>query len=631
MSISDAELARRRAENARIYPRFPLGDPSADGFSSPFESAVALVRRPTAKLRNESIDQIPLRLLILKKGWDTVECELKVDNLQESPDYEALSYAWGDSKDLVEIKCCGQTFSIGRNLQSALKRLRSSTGDRILWIDAICINQADKQERAEQVAFMGRIYGAARHALVWLGEPAEDVTAFDTITELSKTLPERKVKPSTESNLSQISNVNAEYPSHKNALNEVRFRHLLSFFSRSWFERVWVIQEVSRAKNVVVMSGKQVLPWEKFIKVVLSFSDAISYLKKEYGPEESLRGVIALDNLPAMDSLRRNNEKMSLFAILCVASTYKSTDERDKLFALLALGNRASIRVQPDYISDFFHVFRRHVIYELEERHRLDYLARPPIRRTDWPSWVPDWTESSRSSYFYTAMNHGFRAAGDTEPILGISKDKKVLSIKGKIVDYVDVLVDPINRPWKRQLGIDSENVRPEELFQWFQECMACVPVELELVNDYRKNSALHALLRTFACTGVRGSPRKGYFSPSLSQSDTASIKRTLKDIYAAKRANRDLSPALIALASQLYPAVADRQFFKSTESRLGWVSKRAIRGDAVCVLLGGAIPFVLRHRGGDEWKIIGECYVDGLMQGEAMQAEDGGCTFRIT
>ena len=154
MSISDAELTWRRAENAKIYLRFPLSDPSADGLSSPFENAVALVRRPTAKLRNEGVDRVPLRLLILKKGWDTVECELKVDNLHGSPDYKALSYVWGDPKDLVEIRCCGQAFSIGSNLHSALKRLRSSTVDRILWVDAICINQADKQERAEQVAFM---------------------------------------------------------------------------------------------------------------------------------------------------------------------------------------------------------------------------------------------------------------------------------------------------------------------------------------------------------------------------------------------------------------------------------------------------------------------------------------------
>jgi len=213
---------------------------------------------------------------------------------------------------------------------------------------------------------------------------------------------------------------------------------------------------------------------------------------------------------------------------------------------------------------------------------------------------------------------------------LGISKDKRVLLIKGKIVDYVDVITKPLDRPWKRQLGIDSESVRLEELFEWLQECMDCVPVKLELVKDDRKNSALHALLRTFACTGIRGRPRKGHFLPYLSEPDTASLQRTLKDLYAAKEQKRDPSPALIALASQLYPAVADRQFFKTTEKRLGWVSKRAVQGDAVCVLLGGAIPFVLRRGGGDEWKMIGECYVDGLMQGEGMQAGVDECTLRI-
>lgn len=158
MSISDAELLWRRAENAKIYPRFPLGDSSADQSSLPSGNAVAVVRRPTRKLRNESVDRIPLRLLILKKGVfsDTVECELKVANLQGSPDYEALSYVWGDSKDLVEIKCCGQTFSIGQNLHSALKHLRSPTGDRVLWVDAIAsTKQTDRNAQSRSLSWGG--------------------------------------------------------------------------------------------------------------------------------------------------------------------------------------------------------------------------------------------------------------------------------------------------------------------------------------------------------------------------------------------------------------------------------------------------------------------------------------------
>lgn len=633
MPISDAELSRRSEENSRIYPDFPLSNPGTDSFSSPFGHAVSVVRRPTLRIRRESVFHIPLRLLILKRGWfsDAVECELRVANLQDSPEYEALSYVWGDRKDLVEIKCCSRTFSIGRNLHSALKHLRIENVDRVLWVDAICINQADRLERAEQVTFMGRIYGAARRALVWLGEPGQEINAFDTIIDLSETMPERKSRSSTESNTLQTLNAGAEIDSYKKALNPLRFHHLLLFFSRSWFERVWVIQEISRAKKVVMVCGKKVLSWEKFSKVVLSFSDAISYLMREYGRGESFQGVVALDNLPAMDKLKRNNENMSLFAILCIASVFKSTDERDKLFALLNLGNRTSIRIQPDYTLDFFYLFRRHVIYELEERHRLDYLARPPVRRTSWPSWVPDWTEPSRSSYFYTAMNHEFRAAGDTQPDLEILDDKKILSIRGKIIDSVDVLVEPMDRSWKSQLEIDTDGPQAQQLLQWLEECMACVPLELELVREYPRNSALDALLRTFACTGVRGIPRQGQFFASFSHDDATEMKRTLIRLNEARKADGNILPPLIALASQLYPGIADRQFFKTKEKRLGWVSKRALRGDVVCVLLGGAVPFVLRRGVGDQWQMIGECYIDGLMRGEAIRMQNVDVrTFRI-
>jgi hypothetical protein len=625
--------------NARIYPEVPLSHRSLERQASTIGHALAAIRQRTTGpiLKHHNVLCTPLRLLVLKRGFaaDPLECELRVADLQDFPVYDALSYVWGDHQNLVIIKCCARPFAIRQNLYSALNHLRSRDEDRILWVDAICIDQQDLQERGEQVSFMGRIYAAARRVLVWLGEPLqEDSTAFDTIITLKERIPERHLRSYARSHSSQISD--GEIRSYE-VLNVLRFRHLLRFFSRPWFERVWVIQEVARARQAEVICGGRSIHWDDFAKVVLSFNDAFSYLVTNYGTGESLRGVVAVENLLAMNSLRQNNERMSLFAILCIASTFKSTDPSDKLFALLSLGDRSNLGIQPDYTSHYFDVFRRHVIYELTEGHRLHYLARPPIRwRPEWPSWIPDWTEKSRSSYFYTAMNHGFQAAADTQPMLTVSQDESILSISGKVIDSIASLVAPLDRSWVTQLDGSPDGTQSAELLQWLEECMTCVPLELGLVQDYA-NSALDPFLRTFACTGVHGNPTRGT-SARRSRNDTAELRRTLIKVAAAKRSISNLARAqddvltpLTALASMLYPAIADRQFFKTTGNRLGWVSRRAQKGDVVCVLYGGDVPFVLRHMEDENWRMIGECYVDGLMQGEAKQMKDGSdYTFHI-
>jgi hypothetical protein len=172
MSTLDLDLLEQA--NSRIYPQPPLSHPSVERQASAIGYALELVRWTTGYMpRHQSMIRTPLRLLILKQGLtpDPLECELRVAELEDLPEYDALSYVWGDLQHLVTIKCCGRDFAIRQNLYSALNHLRSPVQDRILWADAICINQQDLQERGEQVAFMGRIYAAARRVLVWVGEP----------------------------------------------------------------------------------------------------------------------------------------------------------------------------------------------------------------------------------------------------------------------------------------------------------------------------------------------------------------------------------------------------------------------------------------------------------------------------
>jgi hypothetical protein len=89
-----------------------------------------------------------------------IQCKLIYANLDASPEYEALSYTWGSSGSDVKIEVDGQVISVRPNLAYALAALRDSE-PRILWVDALCIDQHNIEERNHQVGQMGEIYRQA--------------------------------------------------------------------------------------------------------------------------------------------------------------------------------------------------------------------------------------------------------------------------------------------------------------------------------------------------------------------------------------------------------------------------------------------------------------------------------------
>lgn len=132
-----------------------------------------------------------IRVLLLFPGKchaDPIQCKLLPlslpENTGELQAYEALSYVWGGGGTPHSIDVSGTSVDIGQNLYQALLRLRHPFIEKILWIDAICINQADDQYKERQIPLMLQIYQAASRVIVWLGEEADGSTkALKTIVE----------------------------------------------------------------------------------------------------------------------------------------------------------------------------------------------------------------------------------------------------------------------------------------------------------------------------------------------------------------------------------------------------------------------------------------------------------------
>jgi hypothetical protein len=100
----------------------------------------------------ERLNQRQIRLIQIQLEGDNslLQCELVERNLDRAPEYNALSYVWGDHKDTVPILCNGLSLEMTRPAYGALLRLRTELEFDSLWIDAICINQVDTEEKNMQ-------------------------------------------------------------------------------------------------------------------------------------------------------------------------------------------------------------------------------------------------------------------------------------------------------------------------------------------------------------------------------------------------------------------------------------------------------------------------------------------------
>jgi hypothetical protein len=270
-----------------------------------------------------------VRLLHLLKGSksEPIICRLTHVNLDEDPEYEALSYTWGDPTVTQPIRVNDSLRQFTSNLVLALQYLRYDDRDRYLWVDAVCINQADTVERGQQVTMMGQIYSKAKDVIVWLGEeqsippnalrPFNFATSFQEvekqgINRLKKILlanipGDLSGRPSLDDSLNQL-RLDGKSPTddrdtnsdpgqvdfdndkvllaftvlfmlsqdthilalvedgtpEQNDFRETILDALAEVFRRPWWSRMWVVQEIVLAKDVTVMYGDISAPWEMF-------------------------------------------------------------------------------------------------------------------------------------------------------------------------------------------------------------------------------------------------------------------------------------------------------------------------------------------------------------------------------
>ncbi|KAJ2990240.1 hypothetical protein NUW58_g3049 [Xylaria curta] len=244
--------------------------------------------------------------------------------------YEALSYAWGSPEKPRLVYLETGYLAITENLHAALLRLRDHSFPRIIWADAICINQDDLKERGYQVQLMAMIYAKATRVVVWLEEVVDISLPFhgETITNGDRAL--------------EAICAAAEGQSADFLEDETSQKAILALFQRSWFRRIWVLQEVSAARQVSIMTRTMEIDGFAFCSGLktLDFACKDPDMQSRIGSAVYLIKTAVLRSRNVIPPSGRFSLNISpLSQLIDMYQNREATDRRDKVYALLGMSS----------------------------------------------------------------------------------------------------------------------------------------------------------------------------------------------------------------------------------------------------------------------------------------------------
>jgi hypothetical protein len=294
------------------------------------------------KLRYEQLsEKRSIRLLQLSRSFPfgPVKCELSIHRIDSRPSYEAISYTWGDPSQSRSVIINGYKLEVNSNAFDILQDRATFLRTRKIWIDSICINQVDKEEKSVQIPLMREIYSRASRVLVWLGSQPDSRIAMGFISNLNRRLrfgglqgPELKT----------ILEIGSKSPN---------WRALFSLLNHQYWTRSWIIQEIAVAEPVHISYGGSILTWEYFASTIemLTTQDVGSLFIPSTpvtAPRQRLRvpirGTDCIRLISRIRSTVQRESCMELVELLQSTSRSDVTEAKDKIFALLGIADPAA-------------------------------------------------------------------------------------------------------------------------------------------------------------------------------------------------------------------------------------------------------------------------------------------------
>ncbi|KAJ3544456.1 hypothetical protein NM208_g3046 [Fusarium decemcellulare] len=294
-----------------------------------------------------NIERLGFRLLQVHKGTSLpIVCEVfqaYLDDPATLVPYDALSYVWGETYTTDIVMLNGRVMPVTANLHDALQHLRHRDQDRIVWADALCIDQTHIRERGHQVKHMGDIYEKAERVTIWLGFVNEEAGLLcSALKELERQAPGQAFNtwPHGDPRWKECwAKIMSTYTLGAK-FDRLLLIGLQSLLEKPWFKRIWILQEVAKAKRAVVYCNKGSINARSFALAPFLLGEK---------PDELCQAVLDIMPGPARQSSWWS-ERRNLCTLLWRFRGCHATDPRDRVYALLGIAqDMAEGEIQADY------------------------------------------------------------------------------------------------------------------------------------------------------------------------------------------------------------------------------------------------------------------------------------------
>ncbi|KAF8854282.1 hypothetical protein BDZ45DRAFT_597243 [Acephala macrosclerotiorum] len=394
---------------------------------------------------------------------------------------------------------------------------------------------------------------------------------------------------------------------------------MVRLFRRQYWWRIWVIQEVSSARKATVYCGKDAISWQELDRVCDILKEAEAELHSIFYKHPSSIRTLTHGG-PRGLQLSRFSPHLStppLFELLLSHKSKKSTDPKDKVYALVGISSSQRDFGRIDYCLTEREIFTHTAHHIITTSQKLNVICVKQHERDQYglPSWVPDWTRPPATYPLVVGLHHHqpeFKAAGDTLADAQFSPDGYVLRSKGFVLDTIDA----VGMPYKRRGPTDDVVPALEVFHDWWNLFVA-------MHSNSLSSQAVFA--RTISCGNwefededVYAIKLEAIFALSAELLGDSDMLRLDLPSRSSTMESSDGEKTQFSTILSAGLTMNRRTIFLSKEGLVGLAPFNATKGDFICVLLGCRFPVVLRPMNG-HYMLVGEAYVDGFMNGEAM------------
>ncbi|KAL2070917.1 hypothetical protein VTL71DRAFT_13943 [Oculimacula yallundae] len=558
-----------------------------------------------------------------------IQCHVRVVCLSDKPSYDTLSYRWGNPDSTKLIQVDGQPFRVTDNLYAALLRLRCKDEKRSIWIDQICIDQKNMEEKAVQVRLMREIYSNCNQCLIWMDEIRDDVSQTDAESILGVLDWMANSDLPTPTCLASAT----EFEGPINALKSI------AVDDHPWWKRIWTAQEVILPANKTFLWGPLQLSWDTLTRCASAWvGNGIPHeiwhlASRETGPGE-------IDLFMVID----RSFGWLFCNVIWINNSHAGTDEaihtfmkwrcrkasefRDKIFGLLGLlPPTMKLRYTNlcDYQTPIEQVYCAFTLDMILDNNGLLPLAvqeRELLNNTNdqlpyWVSHMDDLEMLHQVDRYYRLWGYedydacgshhlDKRALTDSLQATATNAAFRVLGVTGVAVDTITIIGTPILAP--------EEPARIASALRSWMEIARKYHGEIE--GGLSENEFKKTFYTVLVSDCVRNSELWAVRQPD--EDDLSEVEDFVSN-----------GEGLVNGIDLWDKYVCNQTFFVTKNGMMGMGNLESEVGDEVWVFDGGRMPFSVRSRGSespDDFTFVGCCYAHGIMEGEAYEArhDDG-------